>query len=319
MKRITLILLASVLFLAGCEEDTESVLSEAELVRHTLDRIANNETISADLFSTLEQIHADSIKRLKAGSKTKEMFVSAMADQTADFFSGVVGEQEADFAITSIPMPFSGEAEITLKGLAFQEQPSAPPYLDIPGDYSAAILKEIGAQQAAGHDEWIPLLSYNTGSAEGESLPTESISLNFDKIKMLATVPHTVLMDPALSDEETVATLNDILSSHDIPPVAIALLLPAVQKIRDGASAQSTDPFNAAMVAWLDETVDPAIGGGLDRDIIRRIQATAYLAGLHTLVRSEYENANQDLASLSILHARYRATVIMTAQEVWEK
>jgi len=318
MKRTKLMLVVSTMvsFMVSCEESSDPGLTTADLLQHTLDKIENNEGISYDLFKSLDGLEADSIERLKAASKTKENFVSLMADETIDYFSDVVESNKGSFTITSIPTPFSGEAEITLKGLANQEQPSAPPFLDIPGDYSKVILKELEEQKASGRDKWIPIIAFDGGTSESKPLPTESVSLNYEKVKLLASL-HTIMMDPNLSDEETLQELDDILSTGNIPPVAVGMLLPAVQKVREAASTQSADPFNDALVQWLDGTVDPAINGGLNRDIIRRIQATAYLAGVYTLLTPEYSDANQDIASLSVLHARYRATIIMAAEEWW--
>jgi hypothetical protein len=70
---------------------------------------------------------------------------------------------------------------------------------------------------------------------------------------------------------------------------------------------------------WLNANAGQAINGGLNRDIIRRIQANIYLAGLHTVVLDEYPGNNQDMASLSVLNARYRAALLMASAEMWAK
>jgi hypothetical protein len=310
--------MVATVMLMSCEDSNlERVMTDAEAERHVLDKIEKNEGISYNLFNTLEQIGADSLKRLKSASPSKADFISLLGDQTLAYFDDVVKMSKADFAIAAPPTPFAGEAEITLKVLAGREETAgAAPSLNHVDDYSKHILKLIEEQADDGHKDWILLSSFQTGSSEPRQLPTETFSLNYEEIKMLATVPHTVILNPELSDEEVLKTLNDIMNSHDIPPVAIALLLPAVQKVREAASS-SKEPFGDAMIAWLDETVEPAIGGGLDRDIIRRIQATVFLAGLHTVILPEYPNANQDTASLSVLHARYRAALIMACEELW--
>jgi hypothetical protein len=143
------------------------------------------------------------------------------------------------------------------------------------------------------------------------------MSLNYAKIKMLATEVHKVFMNMSLTDEQVLVTINEIMSNHEIPPVAIALLVPAVQKIREAAAANS-EPFGDALKVYLDETVGEAINGGLDRDIIRRIHAVGFLAGVHTILLPEYDPANQDLASLSIMHARYRAVIAAASGGIWK-
>ena len=96
------------------------------------------------------------------------------------------------------------------------------------------------------------------------------------------------------------------------------MLLPAIQKIREAGATESDDQFGTSMKAWLDGPVEQAINGGLNRDIIRRIHATVYLAGLHALITKEYSGTTVDNASLSILHARYRAALIAGSATVWD-
>lgn len=322
MKRIKLIvgLLAALILLFSCEEQMETRLTDEAVERLMLDKIKSNQAIGHDLFELLgERIDTDSLKRLLAKSKTHLEFIDLLTEQTSNYFKEVVKLKEGNFLIPVVPMPFMGDAEITLKALVCEEAPGAAPFDPVQA-YSDLILKRI-KEQASGNDhkEWILVESFQLAGSSPRPMPTESISLAYNKINFLASVPHKTILNPELSDEEVLETLGDILSSQEIPPVAIALLLPAVQKFQEESTTPSSASFDNGLLSWIDHTVDPALAGNLDRDIIRRIQATAFLAGLHTLLLPEYENENQDLATLSILHARYRAALICSAREMRNK
>jgi hypothetical protein len=320
MKHMKLLLgLVAVLILfSRCEEQMETGLTDEAAERRTLDKIKKNQGISLGLFDVLgNRIGTDSLKRLIAVSKTTAEFIDLMSDQTENYFTDVVELNKTDFLIPAIPTPFMGEAEITLKAILSEEENAGAMPFDPVQAYSDLVLKRINEQAASDpHKEWILLESLHESGSTPRHMPAESMSLNFEKIKMLATIPHTVILNPELSDEEVLETLLEIMTSHDIPPVAIALLVPAVQKWKEESTSATSEPFDKGLLAWIDDTVAPATSGGLDRDIIRRIQATAYLAGLHTLTLPNYENKNQDLASLSILHARYRGGVICASGDV---
>ena len=297
----------------GCDDGDEpsNILSDQEAVELVLETIDKNEAVSAELFDILsDRIPADSIKEIRKQCKDKKQFIDEMTRQTTGYFDDVLESKMSALTVTSVPSPLKGEAESTLKGLAVKAEDAS--LIDA---YADLILKEAKAS-AGGHDEWIALESISLGQSGSRPLPVESISLNFVKVEALATTPHKTIMNLSLKDEEVNEALGDFMIKHNIPPVAIGLLLPAVQKIQQSSSE---DPFTAATLRWLDETVDPAISGGLDRDIIRRIQAAAFLASLHTLVSRDYPNDNQDNASLSLLKARYRAAVIVAAAAMWEE
>jgi hypothetical protein len=308
---LTLFTVATLFSLCGCDDGTDP--SATDLTKRALDKIEKNENISVAMFNVLgTRMTGDSLQTLRLGSGSKEELVNILASQTEDYFSETVDESPVSFDVTTIPTPFSGEAEITLKLLAGKSADAGAAPVDVVDEYSKSILKKIKEQAANDHKEWILIQSLGT------SLPSETMSLNFESIKFLATIPHQLFLDMQLSDDEVVAELRDILNENDIPPVAIALLLPAVQKFNE-TSSQSGSAFNDSMTAWLGGPVKQATSGGLDRDIIRRIHATVYLAALHSIILDSYDGTNVDTASLSVLHARYRASIIMSAAGLWEQ
>lgn len=322
MKHLMLIsgLVVVLIFVSGCDEQGEPRLTDEAAERLILERIETNQALGLDLFNVLgKRMDTDSLKRLIAKCKTRDEFIDLMAVQTSSYFKDVVELNLAGLSVQAVPMPFMGEAEITLK-LLFSEDGAAgaAPYDPVQA-YSDLVLKRI-KEQAAGNDhkEWILVESFHQSGSKPRSMPAEQVSFNFTKIEMMATLPHTIILNPELSDEEVLETLNDIMATEGIPPVAIALLLPAVQKVREAASTASQTPFEQGLLAWFDDTVEPLVPSGLDHDLIRRTQATVFLAGLHAILLPEYQNKNQDQATLSVLHAQYRAAVISTAREIWD-
>ncbi len=69
------------------------------------------------------------------------------------------------------------------------------------------ILKQIEEQAASGHKDWIIIESLR--STESDQ-PTESVAFSYGKIKMMATIPHTIIMDMSLTDDQVLSTINDI-------------------------------------------------------------------------------------------------------------
>lgn len=311
---LALFTLAGMIALSGCEESGDPVGSNEDITQEILDRLEKNEGISYQMFDLLnERMTSDSLEILKRNSDTQEIFINVVATQTDDYFYEVVEGGISEFDVTTIPTPFSGEAEITLKSLASTPVVPGTAPIDVVGEYSKVLLKRIEEKAKDGHKEWIIIEA--SGSTSGKSKPTETLSLNFEKIKFMATIPHTIIMDLTLTDDQVLDAINDVLNANEIPPVAIGLLLPAVQKVREANA--SNEPFQDAMNAWLEGPIAQTLEGNLDRDIIRRIQATVYLAALHAIIRDEYVGTNPDMASLSVLHARYRAALIMGTKEVW--
>jgi hypothetical protein len=317
-SHVALLTMVAAVFMFSCEESVEPTLTAQEIEQKVLDKIEKNDGISYNLFQLLgEGVDAETINRFKIASLTQEEFVTKIADESDDYFEAVVEMNTSDFMITTIPMPYKHKAELKVRKVICNEEQASVPYWDWLLDYSALVTTEIEGQAAAGRKEWILVSSLDDGKSGPTPMPSESMSLNFEKIKMLSSEVPKVFMNLSLTDEQVLVTINEIMSNHEIPPVAIALLVPAVQKVREAAAANS-EPFHAALKVYLDETVGEAINGGLNRDIIRRIHAVGFLAGLHTITLPEYDPANQDLASLSIMHARYRAVIAGASGGIWK-
>jgi hypothetical protein len=315
-SHVALLTMVAAVFQFSCEESQEPNMAQI-MEQKVLDKIEKNEGISYGLFQLLtDSLDAETITSFDAASGTQGEFVTLMTGESENYFAKVVEMNLSDFQIETIPTPYKS-AEPSLLQIVSQEEQNELPYWPWELDYSSLIVKEIETQAAAGRKEWIIINSFDDGTSEPRQLAQETISLNYEKIKVMAAELHKVFMNMSLTDEQVLVTINEIMISHKIPPTAVALLVPAVQKVRDAATANS-EPFGDALKVYLDETVGQAINGGLNRDIIRRIHALAFLAGLHTIILPEYDNANQDIASLSIMHARYRATIAGASGGIWK-
>jgi len=323
MKRkiLSMFTLVGAVLVSSCEKSVEPRVSEDELIQYALDRFEKNEGISYQMFEILtDRMTSDSLAILEKKALSKASFIDVVARQTDDYFLEVVegGVSEFELNDNGIPIPYSYKAESMLKNLASMPAAVGSSPNDVVDAYSNLILKQINEQAANGHKDWIIIESLRSTSTTESDQPTESVALNYGKIKMMATIPHTIIMDMSLTDDQVLSTINDVLNSHQIPPVAIGLLLPAVQKIRE-ANATNDQPFRDSMKGWLDGPIAKALNGNLDRDIIRRVQAASYLAALHTIILDDYKGTNEDIASLSTLHARYRSAVIVATEALWDE
>ena len=314
-KFLTSIVMVGAIIFSGCEDAVETGLTEAEITQQILDRIEKNEGISYNMFQLLnERITADSLMLYKREASAKADFIETVTRNSDDYFNEVVESGISEFNISTIPTPFAGDAEAALKMLVARDSA----FVD---DYSNFILKQLEEQaDKDDHRQWIVVdaISSSETPSSAKPKPTETISLNYEKMKFLVSIAQTILNDQSETDGGIWKTVNFALDDDDISPVAIGMLLPAVQKIREAAATEPVEPFGTAMNSWLDGPITQAINGGLNRDIIRRIHATVYLAGIHALISEEYAGTSVDMASLSVLHARYRAALIAGSATVWD-
>jgi hypothetical protein len=144
-----------------------------------------------------------------------------------------------------------------------------------------------------------------------DAVESESISLNFTKIEY-ALEAASVWLNPSLTTNQQESAMKDILN-RELPPVGVALLLPAVQKTREAAKAKEAEE---AFILWVEEEVVP-ISGGLDRDLIRRKWFYEMLGSLNIIISQNAPHANQWEAAVSAAKARFDIKVWSIAMDAW--
>ena len=223
--------LVGAVLLSSCEKSVEPQFSEDELIQYALDRFEKNEGISYQMFELLtDRMTSDSLAILEKKALSKADFIAVVARQTDDYFLEVVesGVSEFELKDNGIPIPYSYKAESMLRDLASLPAAAGSSPNDVVDAYSSLILRQINEQADDGHKEWIPIESLRSADITDSNKPQAAIYLKYEDIKMMATIPHTIMMDMSLTDDQVLSTINDVLNSHQIPPVAIGLLLPAV-------------------------------------------------------------------------------------------
>lgn len=317
--------LASILFIAfSCNENDnlspDNKPSDEEVLALTIAAIQNNSGIFNEILEETIITVTDTVKRVKAKSKTREMFIENMDKLTGNIFIGATLPFVQDLQLSTVPQPFAGEAEITLKAIVNQHYATTPVNAVLFKEYSDSIIDLIESMEKSGKDNRQLVQFYAGDLGNPVILPESKTTLNAEQLKFLAKTVYTVMDNSELTEEEKLKDIDKIINRMDLPPVAIALLLPAVQKFKETGSstAASEEPMQLAISKWVDNSIPQPIQGALDRDIIRRrcIMAT-FLAGLHTLATNDYRNTNQNEALLSLMHARYRAMLILTWNELW--
>src|SRR5690606_24200743 len=154
------------------------------------------------------------------------------------------------------------------------------------------------AKAASGkRDKWTVVKAY--AYPDGTTLPIPETETAMQYKHITAAIQMAgIILNSTMSDQQQENAIDDLASQANIPSMMNGLLLPAVQHYTDQPSA---DP----LMEWLNNDVDPAINGGLNRDIIRRVAAAGFLGSLERLIDKSYYNNNPSLASFQLLEAKF--------------
>jgi hypothetical protein len=308
MKKPFILSMAMVLVLCSCEPDSEIKLNDQAIVERTLIEIDKNHEILMAAYQGLnESAYKEAILTCRKSSGDKAEFMAMMYAKTNEAFKKAVtqalGESSVDYYLY-IP-PIEGELLEETKALLIQENSIEA--------YRTAVLERL-KEKSSSTEQWYIMKNLVLHNGSSHTAPTEQISLNYEKIKS-ATKVANILLDLEISDEERTQALEEALDIAQLPPIPVALLLPAIQKVRETANATAAEEL---YLEWLDTEVIPTTSGGLDRDIIRRKAFFEYLGGLDLLISQNFNNNNQVEASVAIMKARFDLKMLSLWAAYWD-
>lgn len=284
-----------------------------------VDEIQSNEVVLQNMFlRTANKITPQILRTTKNNAGSREEFIDAMNALTENIFSEEVARRQTAGDLVEFTLPtetaLMGDAEITLKGnLASAEASKADP-LDL---FAKSILTHVQADDS--HTNWTMILDLiQNPDTESEQVPEELTTLSSEQLEKLLVEFKDLICSSLteIPEEQMEAMKKDFWARNNIPPVAAALLLPAVQSPRSSNASAAEDPYldllnNIGLCC--------EINGGLNRDIIRRFDAGGMLGSLYMLTSNNYQNANEDVASMLLFYARYRISCMIIWSTFWDQ
>jgi hypothetical protein len=311
-----LVLFTLVLFLStSCNEDEViPQKSDEELFELTIEKITSNESILEDVFfETSTVVTRAAIGDALKTSSSKATFIANMNALVEEIFKEEIKSNSEQLA-SDVFIKFEGVDGESVKKTISELMLNAD-NVDPLVTYAEKVNSLIDDRSASGRGLLV-LIQKLIVEESSEALAAEQVSLNFDKIKLMYDLQSRVIAGSTIT-AETDDEIEAILAKDGVPPVAIGLLLPAVQKMHNynGTSETASTPY----WDWLIDNVNPEINGGLNRDIIRRYNAAGFMGALQFLLSDAYQNDNQDIASMLLLRARYQASLMFIWNDIWDK
>lgn len=303
-KLFTLCISIAILFLS-CEKEAGSPTGEADdPMKRALEEIGRNRKVLDQAWAALAQrLPADSIGKIRKSADTRAEFIVEMKGRTQSLFKDAIKSndpnQRLDYYL-KLPDIEPDTNAAAISRLFVHEQPL--------GEYVARLTRKVKESKK---DRWVLVKAYRFPDGTTLPIPQEQATVNREQLLAAIRIAE-IVADPALNEQEQETAIEELVKKAGLPPLTIILLVPAVQKYTEEPSA---DPF----MNWLNTGVKPAIGGGMNRDIIRRVAAAALLGNLEHLLSGEYRNDNQVSASLQLLENRFNTSLVFLWNEVWNE
>jgi len=300
MKRSFMLSLSMVLVLFSCETDPGI---RPDPVALALNEIDKNHIILVDAYKELSNsLSQEAILTCRKAGGDQIEFMQTMYEKSNEAFEKVLvnrfGQTAADYYMY-IDGIKGNVTELFIQANSTQA-------------YASEVSKRL-KEKSSSVEEWSVFKRLVLTNGQTKDVPTESVTFNFEEIKAAISLSD-IILDLSLSDQERTRALQDALDVGQIPPVAIGLLLPAVQKAQEAAEAKAAEEM---YLKWIEEEVIPTTSGGLDRDIIRRKCFFEYLGALELIISQNYDNDNQLGASIAILKARYDYKLLSLWADFW--
>lgn len=290
------------------------IWEKSKLAKLMQERVKSNERILENAFiETAKLVTRAAILNARAASADKAAFMGNMNELVEGIFNAEVQKNSEEFGagvrVASGDLDGDGTASLLAELLVNK---NADPL----GAYSTIIQNTINSRvnsqgnTAGDLDLSFPVVNRVTAMGEDResfmSITPAALS-DAKKIKDAVLLGRKIGADPDKA-------IDDLRVSYNIPKPLMALLLPAVQKVRayDGTPESADTPY----LQWL-ESLDPMTSSGISHDAVAKYDAAGYLGALHVFVSNKYRCDNQDYASLLLLKARYQATLVMLFSDLW--
>jgi hypothetical protein len=297
MKKITSLFIVLCISLISCDEEEATPIS----VDLLLDRIEANAMLLDEAYleaATLLESN-QKIQKLLEGSKTKEQFINDMNVLVKSAFDKAIEKSRTSLMLGTASYPESDHSSTHFIKTILTTEKTKEDHIKT---FSLEIEKELESKR---QNEWIIIESY--GPIQAAILPTEQLSMNYSEIEFMLDIFDLIVkhQDPEVLDK----AIEDYIKASNPPPVPIALLLPAIQHIREASSSHG-ELLDLVFGDLADKTEKPGL--------IQNHRIAGFLGGLHLMISDAYRSDDENFASIGVLRQVYMVSLTEMWSQLWE-
>ncbi|WP_258103591.1 hypothetical protein [Marinoscillum sp. MHG1-6] len=306
MKNSLLICLLTALIFFACEENDSDVKREEEqldALNLAMEEINWNAQLFGEILDEASlELTQDTIEYYLSESTTRAEFIRGFFFPLNGLFEKAIQRNNDYVDVSGVnfgPGVISEERADFWSRIFVEEDPIQAYY-----DLLVPVI-DLADEE---HRDWVILTSFVDASESTHDLPLEHSTLTRRIARVIINMKDMILDAPENGAEG--AAIEEIFVTNNVPQPYIGLLLPAVQKVRE---VETKEPFNS----WIDANTEAGINGGLNRDIIRRLQIVSLLSTIDLILNEEYDRGDQDGFSVGLMQAQYEAYWAFIANEYW--
>lgn len=283
--RILYTLILCLLFVGSCKEAIEVITPKnfSILIRGQYEK---NATLVDDFFGNQRiAITAEQLQAKRAQYGERDLFLKHMLESTKPAYGEVVMNSSLPTAFKKVPTTERAAQKMLKHLLPFPSGYTGPsPGSGALDNFAKEILDSINTRVGKKH---VLIESYTFGGSSSTT-PTETFTLNFEEIKinyqkmlqLISTTTNTGVLDNSIDEMLATATPEEA--------VLISLLLPAVQKVREGK------PYSDLMNLYFD------MSSGERNNWNRDARLAAFLCAYDFIISHEYNPKDEFTTSVEV-------------------
>jgi hypothetical protein len=294
--RISFLLFLSSLLVCSCKKTVEVITPKnfSILIREQF----NENAFLIDDFFENERIAltAEQLQTKRAQYGERDLFLKHMLELTQPAYGEVVVSSSLPASFKKIPTSERAAQKMRKHLFPFPSGYTGPnPGSGALDNFAKEILDSINARGGGQH---ILIESFSSGGSSSP-MPTESFILNYEEIKinyqkmlqLISTATSTSVLDNGIEEMLAAASPQEA--------VLIGLLLPAVQKIREGK------PYHDLMNSYFDMSTTERTTW--DRDV----RLAAFLCAYDFIISHEYNPKDEYTTSVGVNKAICRGVTVL--------